>query len=116
MGSSGAGHTDRDSDAVVSEEDMIRFPDSPRFIVIDAEKVRPRFGKIESRPIYVYLPEISERDHRRRFPVLYCHDGQNIWDDPHCCFGHGGWCLNRIVDQLTAEGKIEPMILVGIPN
>ncbi len=48
--------------------------------------------------------------------MLYCHDGQNIWDDPHRFFGHGGWYLNQIVDRLTSEGKIEPIILVGIPN
>jgi enterochelin esterase-like enzyme len=47
---------------------------------------------------------------------LYCQDGQNIWDDPHACFGHGGWYLNRIVDELTGYGKMEPVILVGIPN
>lgn len=95
---------------------MIRLPDSSRFHVIDAEKVRPRFGLISSRPLYVYLPEAAAHDQRRRFPVLYCQDGQNIWDDPHCCFGHGGWYLNRIVDELTVAGRIEPVILVGIPN
>jgi len=95
---------------------MIRLPDSSRFHVIDADKVRPRFGRIAARPIYVYLPELAEHDHRRRFPVLYCHDGQNIWDDPHACFGHGGWYLNQIADHLAREEKIEPIILVGIPN
>lgn len=95
---------------------MIRLPESSRFHVIDAEKVLPRFGKLAARPIYVYLPELAEQDHRRRFPVVYCHDGQNIWDDPHCCFGHGGWYLNRICDELTADGKMEPVIVVGIPN
>ena len=94
----------------------MQLPDSPRFHVIDADRVRPRFGKLSSRPIYVYLPEAAEQDHRRRFPVVYCQDGQNIWDDPQCCFGHGGWCLNQTVDQLTGERKIEPLILVGIPN
>jgi len=94
----------------------MQFPDSPRFHIINAERVHPRFGRISSRPIYVYLPEEAEHDHRRRFPVIYCQDGQNIWDDPHACFGHGGWCLNRIADELTTDGKIEPLILVGIPN
>jgi enterochelin esterase-like enzyme len=95
---------------------MIHLPESPRFHTIDADRVRPRFGRLASRPIYVYLPELAQHDHRRRFPVLYCQDGQNIWDDPHCCFGHGGWYLNQICDQLAHEGKIEPVILVGIPN
>jgi enterochelin esterase-like enzyme len=95
---------------------MTQLPDSPRFHVIDADALRPRFGKLAARPIYVYLPEAAEQDHRRRFPVVYCQDGQNIWDDPHCCFGHGGWCLNHTADHLAREGKIEPVILVGIPN
>jgi enterochelin esterase-like enzyme len=94
----------------------MHLPDSPRFHVIEADRVRPRYGKIASRPIYVYLPEAAERDQRRRFPVIYCQDGQNLWDDPHACFGHGGWYLNRIVDELTAAEEIEPVILVGIPN
>jgi enterochelin esterase-like enzyme len=94
----------------------MQFPDSPRFHIIEAGKIRPRYGKIASRPIYVYLPMEAELDHRRRFPVIYCQDGQNIWDDPHACFGHGGWYLNRICDELAASGKMEPVILVGIPN
>lgn len=94
----------------------MRFPESPRFVIVPRERVRPRVGNVDARDIYVYLPEAAQRDGRRRFPVLYCQDGQNIWDDPHACFGHGGWCLNRIVDELTAAGRIEPLILVGIPN
>lgn len=94
----------------------MQLPNSSRFHVIDAADVRPRFGKLAPRPIYVYLPEAAEHDRRRRFPVLYCHDGQNLWDDPECCFGHGGWYLNRILDELTAAERIEPIIIVGIPN
>ncbi len=95
---------------------MIQFPESSRFHIIEAARVRPRFGKLHARDVYVYLPVAAEQDRRRRFPVLYCQDGQNLWDDPHCCFGHGGWYLNRIVDELVAHGKMEPVILVGIPN
>jgi len=94
----------------------MQFPDSPRFHVVEADAVPPRTGKILARPIYVYLPEAAERNRRKKFPVIYCQDGQNIWDDPHCCFGHGGWYLNQIVDELAEDGKIEPVILVGIPN
>jgi enterochelin esterase-like enzyme len=94
----------------------MQFPDSPRFQVVEEHRVRPRYGKITGRPVYVYLPEAAEEDRRRKFPVIYCQDGQNIWDDPHACFGHGGWFLNRICDELTDLGKMEPVILVGIPN
>jgi enterochelin esterase-like enzyme len=84
----------------------MHLPDSQRFHVVE----------LPARPLYVYLPEAAAHARRRKFPVIYCQDGQNIWDDPHCCFGHGGWYLNRIVDQLAREGKMEPVILVGIPN
>jgi enterochelin esterase-like enzyme len=94
----------------------MRLPPSSRFHVIDADKVRPRYGRLAPRPIYVYLPEAAESDRRRRFPVLYCQDGQNLWDDPDGCFGHGGWYLNRICDELTRQGQIQPIILVGIPH
>ena len=95
---------------------MTRLPDSSRFHIIHADRVQPRYGRLAARPIYVYLPQEVDHDHRRRFPVVYCQDGQNIWDDPHACFGHGGWYLNRIVDELVDDGRIEPVILVGIPN
>ncbi|MCG3147617.1 MAG: putative protein YbbA [Verrucomicrobiae bacterium] len=94
----------------------MQLPDSPRFHVIEADRVRPRYGRLAMRPVYVYLPEAALQDQRRRFPVIYSQDGQNLWDDPHACYGHGGWYLNRIVDELTAAGEIEPVILVGIPN
>lgn len=94
----------------------MRFPESPRFHFVPRERLKPRFGSIHARDVYVYLPQAALQDARRRFPVLYCQDGQNIWDDPEACFGHGGWCLNRTVDDLTATGQIEPVILVGIPN
>jgi len=85
----------------------MQLPDSPRFHVVE---------NCAGRPLYVYLPEAALQNRRKKFPVIYCQDGQNIWDDPHCCFGHGGWYLNRIVDELAADGKIEPVILVGIPH
>jgi len=71
---------------------------------------------LPSRPLYLYLPEKALQDRRLRFPVLYCQDGQNLWDDPNCCFGHGGWYLNRTLDRLTRSGRIQPTILVGIPH
>ena len=94
----------------------MQFPDSPRFHIVAADVLPPRTGPFSPRPIYVYLPEAAAHQPRKKYPVLYCQDGQNLWDDPHCCYGHGGWYLNRIVDELTAAGKMEPLIVVGIPN
>lgn len=95
---------------------MARAIETQRFHVIPAEQLAPLVPGITARPLCVYLPAAALEPSRRRFPVLYCQDGQNLWDDPHACFGHGGWYLNRIVDELTADNRLAPVILVGIAN
>jgi len=63
------------------------------------------------RDVYVYLPP-SYRDTDRRYPVIYMHDGQNLFDRA-TSFGEE-WG----VDQTLEEGAEEGMeaIVVGIPN
>jgi len=74
--------------------------------------VRPTSATIAPRPLFVYLPPDYAKS-KQRYPVVYLHDGQNVWDDESCCFGHGGWFLNRLMDENTS---IPRAILVGIPN
>src|SRR4029078_7150247 len=38
----------------------------------------------------------------RTYPVLFMHDGQNVWDDHDCCFGHTGWEVNVALDEEIA--------------
>lgn len=66
-----------------------------------------------ARQIFVWLPKALKEKPKSRLPVIYLHDGQNVWDDMSCCFGHGGWCLNTTMDEMTT---LTPAILVGIPN
>jgi enterochelin esterase-like enzyme len=95
---------------------MIRLPESPRFHVLELDDFPRSPRAVPKRPIYVYLPEAALQSRRKKFPVLYCHDGQNLWNDPQACRGHGGWYINEIVDLLAADKKIEPVIVVGIPH
>ncbi len=82
--------------------------------VISREEIAP--WNIIPRDIYVWLPPSYESEPERRYPVLYMHDGQNIWDDPDCCFGHGGWYVNTLAARLIGEGKMKEVIIAGIPN
>lgn len=53
----------------------------------------------------------------KRYPVLYMHDGQNVWEQTYTGpFGHGGWSVERWAERLIAEGRMEPVIIVGIAN
>lgn len=72
-----------------------------------------RFSK-EPREIAVYLPPCYGSA-SRRFPVLYLHDGQNLFD-PATAFLGNHWRLNEVADDLIQLGRIEPMIMVGIYN
>lgn len=73
-----------------------------------------RFSK-GFREIVVYLPPDYDASPERRYPVLYLHDGQNLFD-PATAFLGNAWGLNGVADELIQGGKIEPLIIVGIYN
>ncbi|MDB6055788.1 MAG: esterase [Verrucomicrobiales bacterium] len=68
-----------------------------------------------NRRLRVYLPPgYSEGD--RRFPVLYLHDGQNVFSTagPYIAFGWGNWNLDKTADELIDKKKTAPFIMVAI--
>lgn len=66
------------------------------------------------RDLVVYLPPGYDDEPARRFPVLYMHDGQNLFD-PETAFVRGQhWRLGEMADMLIAEGRVEPLIIVGV--
>jgi predicted alpha/beta superfamily hydrolase len=69
---------------------------------------------LDARDIVVWLP--GGYDDERRYPVLYMHDGQNLFD-PETAFKKGQhWRVGETAAELIAEGRIEPLIIVGINN
>ena len=65
------------------------------------------------RYVDVYLPDSYDEDARRRYPVVYMQDGQNL-SDPAIAFGGNTWRLDEGLPWLAARG-IEP-IVVGLHN
>src|SRR5207248_8363716 len=65
--------------------------------------------------IWVHLPPGYETHRRRRYQVLYLHDGQNLFDPRRAAFGMA-WHAYTTADRLTEQGRIDPVILVGIAN
>lgn len=64
--------------------------------------------------VWVLLPPGYDRHPDRRFPVFYLHDGQNLFDDATSFVGE--WQADEIATALIAEGRIRPVILVGIDH
>jgi enterochelin esterase-like enzyme len=70
------------------------------------------------RSLRILLPAGYRRssNHERRYPVLYLNDGQNLFDVCTALNGREEWRVDETVDGLTAQGKIKPIIVVGIDN
>jgi predicted alpha/beta superfamily hydrolase len=66
------------------------------------------------RTLYVWLPPGYDKD-TVRYPVLYMHDGQNLFDAFTAGAG-GEWGMDEIATRLIATGKMRPIIIVGIAN
>src|SRR5664280_2832026 len=61
------------------------------------------------RTVRIYLPPSYHREPNRRYPVLYLHDGQNIFSSAgtNICFGWGSWELDKTVDDLCQAKKMQ---------
>ncbi len=68
-------------------------------------------GELDPRDVVIYVPGGAlERD---ELPVLYMHDGQNLFA-PDAPFG--GWRVGSAVDAAIASGALPPLLVVGIAN
>ena len=68
-------------------------------IEIDSEALKGNLlGDPSRRSVAVYLPEGYEEATERRYPVLYMHDGQNLFHDADATFGvaweDGPWLVS----------------------
>ena len=77
-------------------------------------KFRSRFLPSEH-TLLVYRPPGYRDDRVRRFPVLYLHDGQNVFDRATSATG-AEWSVDETAQRLIEVGAIEPLIIVGIYN
>jgi len=67
------------------------------------------------RHVDIYLPPGYDHTPGRHYPVLYMHDGNNLFYK-HLAFGHHPWHADQMLDRLINHGLIEPIILVGVFN
>lgn len=71
----------------------------------------PALGR--SRRLRIYLPPSYATQATRRYPVIYCHDGQNLFDDASSYAGE--WGVDETLDDLAARHGFEA-IAVGIDH
>jgi predicted alpha/beta superfamily hydrolase len=82
-------------------------------------RTHPAFASkyLGPRDVIVYLPPDYEKDTAkdtaRRYPVLYLHDGQNLFDAVHAGME---WQVDETAERLIRSGAIGPMIVVGVAS
>ena len=83
-------------------------------IVFEGEIPSAVSGK--PRRIHIYVPPSYQTSPKKRYPVLYVQDGQNAFSTagPGAAFGWGPWDLDKTVDRLVAEKKMDEIIMVAI--
>ena len=67
------------------------------------------------RDVLVYLPQGYARARRCRYPVLYLHDGQNVFDAA-TSFAGVEWGVDETAQILARKRLIAPLIIVAVAN
>lgn len=70
---------------------------------------------VASRNVDIWLPEGYSEDKVARYPVIYMHDGQNLFD-PATAFGGTDWSVDEVMTELNRSGKARKAIIVGVWN
>lgn len=66
-----------------------------------------------TRNVEIWLPPGYDDDRSTRYPVLYMHDGQNLFD-PRIANTGVDWGVDEAVVRLVDRGIIPPVIVVGV--
>jgi len=93
---------------------VLATPDSGRGYLVNLERACSQ-ALGNCRNVTAYLPPAYDAldNAAKRYPVLFMHDGQNVWDDHDCCFGHTGWEVNVALDAEIAAGRVAPVIVIA---
>jgi predicted alpha/beta superfamily hydrolase len=70
-----------------------------------------------SRAIYAYLPPTYVENTAARMPVVYMHDGQNLYAaHPEWAIGGVTWSVDTAFDSAAASGAFAEAIVIGVAN
>lgn len=70
---------------------------------------------VDPRRVDVWLPPGYDASAAERYPVIYFHDGQNLFD-PRLAYGGTTWGIDEAMHRLIAAGKTRGAIIVGLWN
>ena len=100
----------------LQDKQLFAYEPAPYVSPSKVIKVEAFKGSLPTRDLYVYLPRSYNEHKDKRYPVLYMHDGQNVFEafveDSYA----GSWRADEAADSLIASGKMRECIIVGVSN
>lgn len=87
------------------------FPKVQKGSIDRIEKMASKY--VDARNVDVWLPE--GYTHKKRYAVLYMHDGQMLYDSA-TTWNKKSWDVDKTISRLNEEGKLQDCIVVGIWN
>ena len=82
-------------------------------LIVTEPLASPELGN--ARALRIWLPPSYATAPGRRYPVLYLHDGQNVFEG-RTSFSGVSWGVSETATRLIEAGEIEEFIAVGIDN
>jgi len=79
-----------------------------RVHVISEQFEMPQLGR--QRRVWIYLPAGYEAN-KKKYPVIYMHDGQNLFDEYTSSYGE--WGIDELMDRIPVQ---QESIIVGIDH
>jgi predicted alpha/beta superfamily hydrolase len=73
----------------------------------------PQLGN--SRTLILYLPPSYNENPLKRYPVIYMHDGQNLFQASTSAFGTE-WQVDENINSAVAGGRMDEVVIVGVSN
>jgi enterochelin esterase-like enzyme len=70
----------------------------------------------DPRDVIVYVPPGYDDQPDQTYPVLYMHDGQNLFDGRTSFVKGRTWQVREHADAAIEAGEVEPLVIVGIYN
>lgn len=65
-----------------------------------------------SKSIWVWLPPSYESKPQKKYPVIYMHDGQNVFNPLNASFGNE-WSVDEVLNDLISKKKVREAIVVA---
>ena len=104
----------KDGDA--SDNDMAESEAASRHPRLRIHKAFKSIYLSHDRDVIVYVPPGYDEEPERTYPVLYMHDGQNLFDGETSYVKGRTWMVLEHADGAIEADEVEPLVIVGIYN